>query len=247
MFRPIGLFDRSLAPSGITVNNRRALPVVLSICSSPGADIEATAKHPVTDEIYAFTGERSDGADKKKLIIIDKHKGIPDMKTGLQLDIGAGKEFQGASFNPVTGELWAAGDNVDLRIVNTEDGTSAYVTDLWGNTESLAWDETARYLYIYRTGELLRYDTLGRRIEFVCPMAEDIEGLEFDRDRLILGYHHSPTEFNVDIFDVDTCETLESQTYNTPAELNDVESMTFDHSRLFDHDYDNDHDNEGER
>ena len=190
-------------------------------------DIEAIDINPLDDKIYGLSGDTDDSSDKKKLLKIDRYTGIPELSSGVQLDIGSGQEYKGMSFHPVTGELWAAGDNVDLVTVDLSDGTRTVKKTINGNPEGLAWNLAGDYLYILYQGDRLdRYNNSTGEIENVCDNAPDAEGMEFDLDgNLVIGYH-TPAGLNVDIYDPTTCQTVSSQVYNTNR--SDIETLTFE-------------------
>lgn len=193
-----------------------------------GYDVEAIDTHPQTGVIYGLTGDTDDPASAKKLLIIDKTSGIPDLGTGVGLDISSGQEYKGASFHPTTSELWATGENLDLRVINLADGTSEVRKTLSGDPEALAWDMDGEYLYIlYQNGSLDRYNNNTQEITTMCTGMGDIEGMEFDLNgNLIIGYHSTTNGFNIDVFDPNTCQVFQPDTYNT--NLYDIETMSFD-------------------
>ncbi|MGB0757082.1 MAG: SdrD B-like domain-containing protein [Patescibacteria group bacterium] len=189
-------------------------------------DIEAIDIHPTTGVIYGLSGDSSDSASYKKLLTIDPVTGVPDMSTGVQLDIAKGEEYKGASFHPVTGELWASGEDIELVTVNLTTGNKTVKKNVSGDPEALAWNNEGTALYVlYQNDRLDMYDPTNNSISNVCSDMGDIEGMEFDlNNNLIIGYHDS-SGLNIDIFDPATCSAVQSSTYD--VNYSDIETMTF--------------------
>jgi hypothetical protein len=216
-------------------------------------DIEAMAKHPQTDTIYAFTGDQGETQDKKKMLVIDREDGIPvrsDALCGLGLDDNM--EIQAASFNPLTNELWAAGDNTGLRVFSitpTEGMCDSEIKipkdELGRPPEEMFWDNEGRYLYIlYQStssttpdGKIVRFDQTkpaGERFKDVCTGIKSAEGMINDLfGNIVVGYHHNSGN-TIDVYRVEEnqdgsfdCNVVATRTYEN-VDYNDVETMFFD-------------------
>ncbi|MBT4648123.1 hypothetical protein HOC11_07710 [archaeon] len=198
-----------------------------------GYDIEAISMHPDTGVIYGFTGDKGGAVNKKKLLIIDGVTGIPTYdNAACQLDITQNMEFQASSFNPVTKELWVSGDNTGLRTINVNTCESTIIMDTPHPPEDLAWDLNGEYMYIlYQSadgGTISKYNPLTGIITEVCTNVGNAEGLEFDvAGNLVIGYHYTDLDFNLDVFDLSTCSAKNVHTYENIA-YTDVEAFVFD-------------------
>lgn len=189
-----------------------------------GYDIEAIDAHPQTGVIYGLTGAEDRPTNEKKLLTLSQTTGIPDWSTGIQLDINVADEYQGASFHPVTNELWATGDDLGLRTINLTTGVSTIKKNVAGQPEAMAWNMDGTKLYYTYGFDMHVYDPATNNVSQVCAnLGSEIEGMEMDHEGdLIIGYHKEPK--NLYTFNPANCTKSLKYTI-TPFE--DPETFTF--------------------
>lgn len=243
------LFKRRLDPSSLNL-----------LDSANKFDIEAMDTHPESGLVYAFSGDSRDRSSMKKLLIIKEDMKIPSLRNSRQLDIGRYQEYQGASFNPISKELWAAGENLGgLRIVNTTTGKSSIVKSIKNdNIEALAWDNSGEFLYISRFdrkyGLIERYNPSTEQIEHVCKLGRySIQAMEFNQDGELIASisknnKKGQGKQEIRVIDLNHCKKIKSKLFDKKLFLpyNDIETFTFNCPETEDDDSDDENDNDSE-
>jgi len=219
------IYDKSRADS-VFIKYQNS--ITTEINTQKNYDIEAMDIHPKNNTIYAITGDEKDKSSFKKLIIIDKVKGIPEMETGVQLDIEKGQEYQAMSFHPKTNILWAAGERIGIRIIDINTGVSTLIEDVSGEIQSMAWDNDGGLLYLFVDGVIKSYDPISASFTDICTKMHDVEGMEFDDlGNFIITYSKKKFRYT-DVFDLKTCSALNANQYKIVDPYKDIETVTFD-------------------
>lgn len=188
-----------------------------------GYDIEAMDAHPQTGVIYGLSGDQDDPPSKKKILVIDPTTGIPNLSSGIQLDLGSSQEIQGASFHPTTNELWVGGDgDFDLRTLNISTGVSTLKRSVSGSPEALAWKPDGGLLYFSIEDDLKTYHPSTNGVSTACSdVGGEIESLEYDdAGNLVMAMHGNST-----LYRMNPQSCAKSPLYTTTYD--DTETMTF--------------------
>lgn len=154
-------------------------------------DIEAIDTQPSTGTIYGFPDNGSDDSSAV-LVTVDRDTGARTFVANVSNDF----ELPGASFNPVTGELWAGADtNDNLYTVNLATGVPTLKLDAskTGEPQALAWNNAGSLLYVAYGGSsgTKIYTTDGTSaLTEVADLDDEVEAMEFDENGNLLVAQH---------------------------------------------------------
>ncbi|MDY6992370.1 MAG: hypothetical protein SVR94_07160 [Pseudomonadota bacterium] len=206
-------------------------------------DIEALDIHPLTDALYAASGD--DTPQKGYLYQIDKTTGVILSTVDIRATDGSDlTEIDGLSFHPQTGELWAWAQNQGLLRVQPNTGVAELVVAYDGEIEDLTWDASGDTLYGVQNkhnttdvdsqadvgGVLLwQYTPATGTVTTLCDeflaTVPEIEALEaLTADELMFGLHNQK-QLLIGSFDPITCQVNDIKTVDTPYD--DVEGLAW--------------------
>lgn len=200
------------------------------ISADSNIDIEAMDIHPLSGQIYAITGDAFDSQSQKKLLMLDRESGIPNLDQGIQLELAEGQEFQGASFNPITNELWAIGRGLGLRTVNLQTGLTELKADIQAEVESLAWDDEGENLYFYIDNDIARFNRSSGKTKRICTLnlRDTVEAMEFNNDGKLVLTTKAKRKHKTQILDLNSCELSDDRDFRgMPKNKGRIKSVSF--------------------
>jgi len=195
-------------------------------------DVEGLDVHPVTDVLYATTGNDNEYAQKGHLFTVDAN-------TGALTHIGATGfgAISGLAFNPVTNALWGFTDQKNggtHGLVTIDTGTAIGTLEKatpntkahpdYKGIEALAWSTDGTILYAADDTRLWAYEAGVFSLQCDNFIAE-VEALEtLPNGHLAFTLH--PNEFtDIHAYDPETCTFIEGQRFETT--FNDIESIAW--------------------
>lgn len=182
-----------------------------------GKDIEALDMDPITQTLYAASGDDSDLPGH--LYAVDAGGELIAIgSTGLS-------EIEALSFRPSDGKLWAWAKGDGLIILNPFDPTD-YQMVLPSDVaiEALTWNQDGSQLYAAQDKHLWVYD--GQQVNKVCDLPGPTEALElFAEETLLLGIHGQDSLLQFKLLDLATCDMIEIADIHTGYD--DVEGIAW--------------------
>lgn len=157
-------------------------------------DLEAIDAHPATGVIYGFPQNGSDDSSAV-LVTINRDTGARSVIANVSSDF----ELPGASFNPVTQELWASADtNDNLYTINLTTGAPTLKLDASksGEPQALAWNNAGTTLYVAYDNVI--YTTNGTSaLTQLANVGSEVEAMEFDELGNLLVMKHGDASLYV--------------------------------------------------
>lgn len=182
-----GYQDDSASDSQFFRMNLRTGTVTNIGAVATNEDLEAIDTQPATGAIFGFPDNGSDDSSAV-LVTINRETGARTFVANVSSEY----ELPGASFNPITGELWAGADtNDNLYTINLSTGEPTLKLDVSkaGEPQALAWNNAGTLLFVAYDDKV--YTTNGTAaLELVADVAGEIEAMEFDElGNLLVGVH----------------------------------------------------------
>lgn len=152
-------------------------------------DIEAIDTQPSTGTVYGFPDNGSDDTSAV-LVTVNRATGGRTFVANVSSEF----ELPGASFNPVTGELWASADtNDNLYTINLATGAPTLKLDASksGEPQALAWNNAGTTLYVAYDNVIYTTDGTSA-LSQLADVGGEVEAMEFDElGNLLVGKHGS--------------------------------------------------------
>ncbi|OQY22801.1 MAG: hypothetical protein B6I35_05225, partial [Anaerolineaceae bacterium 4572_32.2] len=194
-------------------------------------DVEGLDFHPETRQLFASTG-RDNKADSELYLV--------NPTTGELLLVGVIQDTEGNAFREVSslafrpdGTLWGfarKGDSSRRGIIQIDPHTAiaTLVEQSSLGAEGLAWPLDGETLWLAKDKALYRYMPGGsiEKAHTFSELPDDIEGLEFRPDGLLMAGIHHGGDLNVYALDIENGQIMMIDSFGT-SKFDDVESLAW--------------------
>jgi Leucine-rich repeat (LRR) protein len=225
-----GLHDEGLNDTQFfTINPNQDNEVYALGSTHVGHDIEGMDLHPMTQELYASSGDdQAKGLENGYIYRVNKNDGslTPICSTGLG-------EISAMSFRPTDATLWVWADGeglftIDINKINNGICEKTEIVPHSANVEGLAWSVDGKILYGSEGKTLYRYSPETGAVDQACnDFPSQVEALEMLADGTLLFGLHQASDTSIHSFDIGSCSVKDSVPLPVDTPYTDIEGIAW--------------------